>query len=238
METKEVDAAKVAVWGEVEAGTRYTRVMALAKYPRLRRDGSDLRGLPSEVARKPKSGTQAGRDVATYAAADVDAIVARRAAPEPVDPRWLEVESGARITEKSAMERYPHLGYRSIRALLKELRSEKARQPKQSDSVFSRAINVDTYLAADVDALAAERAKKRARPAPQEPVPVPVPVPVRAPEQEEEAGECPMCLEPLDLDAATATLVCGHIFRRACIDDWAEAHSTCPCCRAELKIAN
>ena len=54
-------------------------------------------------------------------------------------------------------------------------------------------------------------------------------------EEQEEADECPICLDALD---TTATLVCGHIFHRACIDDWATTQATCPCCRVPLEITN
>ena len=70
-----------------------------------------MKDLPFEIAKKPKSDNQAARDVKTYLAADVDAVIARLAAPEPepVDPRWREVETGARYTATTAMARYPHL---------------------------------------------------------------------------------------------------------------------------------
>ena len=92
------------------------------------------------------------------------------------------------------------------------------------------ACDVRTYLAADVDALAAERANKCARHAPQEPEPELEPEPE---EEEEEADECPFCLYAPD---ASATLVCGHAFHRACIDDWATTEATCPFCRVAIEF--
>ena len=47
----------------------------MKRYPQLNWDS--FKGLPSEVARQPKSGNQAARDVKTYLATDVDALVAR-----------------------------------------------------------------------------------------------------------------------------------------------------------------
>merc|ERR1712091_795091 len=89
----------------------------------------------------------------TYLAADVDALVARLAAPdtEPVDPRWLEVESGARCDARTAMKRYPQLNDARMFA---DLPFEIARRPKASGK-GGGARNVKTYAAADVDALVA-----------------------------------------------------------------------------------
>ena len=55
------------------------------------------------------------------------------------------------------------------------------------------------------------------------------------PEQEDDEAEaCLICQEPL---GASATLVCGHAFHRACIDDWATFETTCPICHGALEIA-
>ena len=222
METKEVDAAKVAVWGEVEAGTRYTATTAMERYPQLHTHSCD--GLPSEIARKPNIGNQRARDVKTYLAADVDALVARlNAPPEDVDPSWLEVEAGRRYDRRTAMKRYPQLTNHS----LADLPFEIARRPKNSKC--HHAIDIKTYAAADIEKLAASRAKKRARV--QEPEPPQEP----EPEPEEEPEECPVCLDPMT--GATATLVCGHLFCKDCIADWARSQTTCPTCRATLQIA-
>ena len=225
-------------WLDVEEGRRYTQTTAMERYPEL--NGSySFQDLPFEMARKPKTDHQRARDVKTYLAADIDAFVARLAAPpepEPVDPLWLDVEEGRRYTQTTAMKRYPQLtltafnrnkelafkiarrpmtgkgglpyvktylaadidafaarldplwldveaGRRYTRAMAMErypelawdlfkgktLPFEIATQPKPGEAF----LYVRTYLAADVDALAAERAKKRTRPAPQEPEPEP-----------------------------------------------------------------
>ncbi|KAH8076566.1 hypothetical protein JL721_577 [Aureococcus anophagefferens] len=213
-------------WREVEAGTRYTMKTAMKRYPQLNKHSFD--GLPSEVARQPKQSDHAcsrARDVKTYLAADVDALVACLAAPdpEPVDPRWLEVKAGARYDWKTAKKRYPQLNWRH----LEDLPFEIARRPKPGKGKY--ACDVKTFLAADVDKLAASRANKRARV--QEPEPPQEP----KPEPEEEPEECPVCLETMT--GAIATLRCGHLFCKDCITDWASSQTTCPTCRETLEIA-
>ncbi|KAH8073277.1 hypothetical protein JL721_3264 [Aureococcus anophagefferens] len=141
--------AKVALWREVLAGTRHTYKTAMELYPQLH--PKSFKDLPNKVARQPKSGPGRGggsRDVKTYLASDVDALVARLAAPEPVEPRWREVEAGTRYTAKTAMERYPQLNFDSFTGLPSEI----GRQPKIGKS---NPRDVQTYLAADVDALVA-----------------------------------------------------------------------------------
>jgi len=194
----------------------------MERFPQLNRQL--FKGLPSKVARSPKIGPGHGnhaRDVKTYLASDVDALVARRAAPETVDQRWREVESGARYDARTAKKRYPQLHNK----LLADLPFEIARRPKIGNQ---GACDVKTYAAADVDALAAARAKKRARV--QEPEPPQEPEP-----EQEEPEECPVCLDPMT--GATATLVCGHLFCKDCITDWASSQTTCPTCRETLEIA-
>ena len=149
-------AAKVALWREVEAGTRYTVKTAMERHPCLNQNS--FKGLPSEVARQPKIGPGASgraRDVKTYLASEVDALVARLAAPEPepVDPLWAEVEAGTRYTVKTAMERHTSLTENSCRGLPFEI----ARQPKRP-GYGGGARDVKTYAAADVDDLAARLA--------------------------------------------------------------------------------
>ena len=39
------------------------------------------------------------------------------------------------------------------------------------------------------------------------------------------------------MTGATATLVCGHLFCKDCITDWARTQTTCPTCRETLEIA-
>ena len=206
-------------WSEVEAGVRYVRKMAMKRYRQLTVDSFAV--LPFEIARQPKNGTGRAYDVRTYLVADVDALVARLAASdqEPVDPRWSEVEAGTRFTAKTAMVRYPQLTTYSFADLPFEI----ARRPKISK--HAGPCDLKTYAAADVDALAASRAKKRAR--------VQEPEPPQEPEEEPE--ECPVCLDPMT--GATATLVCGHLFCKDCIADWARSQTTCPTCRATLQIA-
>ena len=209
-------------WREVEAGTRHTYKTAMERYPQLHL--SSFEGLPSEVARRPKS-CKGPRDVKTFLAADVDALVARlNAPPEDVDPSWLEVEAGRRYDRKTALKRYPQL--RVHDKLFADLPFEIARRPKIGKHTY--ACDVKTYAAADVEKLAASRAKKRARV--QEPEPPQEPEP-----EQEEPDECPVCLDPMT--GATATLVCGHLFCKDCIADWARSQTTCPTCRATLQIA-
>jgi hypothetical protein len=209
-------------WREVEAGTRYTQTTAMARYPQLKQHNCN--DLPSEIARQPKQSDHAcshACDVKTYLAADVDALVARLAAPEAesVDKGWLEVESGARYDAKTALKRYPQLHWKHF----PDLPFEIARRPKIGKARY--ACDVKTFLAADVDKLAASRANKRAR--------VQEPEPPQEPEEEPE--ECPVCFDPMT--GATATLVCGHLFCKDCITDWASSQTTCPTCRETLEIA-
>ncbi|KAH8050098.1 hypothetical protein JL722_11634 [Aureococcus anophagefferens] len=192
--------------GEVESGARYDQKTAIQRYPHL--NWHSLDGLPSKIVVKPKSGRQPARDVKTYLAADVDALVVRLAAPEPVDPRWLEVESGARYDARTAMKHYPQL----TKDFCKGLPFEIARRPKTPTSPY--ACDVKTYAAADVDALAArEQARVQEPEPPQEPEP-----------DQEEPDECPICLDPLT--GATTTLVCGHLYHKDCIADWARSQTT------------
>ena len=157
------------LWLDVEAGRRYTQTTAIRRYPQLKT--SSFEDLGFVMARKRKIANRKPQDLKTYLAEDVDALAARLAAPEPetVDPLWLEVEAGRRYTQATAMQRYPQLNVRSFKDTT--LAFEIARKPKTSK--YASPCDVRTYLAADVDALAEERAKKRARPAPQEPEPEP-----------------------------------------------------------------
>ncbi|EGB02001.1 expressed protein, partial [Aureococcus anophagefferens] len=147
-------------WREVETGARYTQTTAIARYPRL--NTMSFKDLSSEIAVKPKTDNQGSRDVKTYLAADVDALVARLAAPEPepVDPRWREVEAGTRFTATTAMEKYANLNTKSFKGLPSRI----ARQPKISNHPGDHARDVKTYLAADVDALAARLAAPEPEP--------------------------------------------------------------------------
>ena len=136
------------LWLEVEDGTRYCANSAIERYPEL--NLNSFVDLPFVIARRPKTGKDRhAHDVKTYAAADVDALVARLAAPEVVDPRWLEVEAGARCTGTGAVERHPAV---LTKELVRPLPFELARRPK----AFKGPRDVKTYAVADVDALAAQ----------------------------------------------------------------------------------
>ncbi|KAL8130490.1 hypothetical protein V2J09_019645 [Rumex salicifolius] len=67
------------------------------------------------------------------------------------------------------------------------------------------------------------------------------------PEAEEKAGgakmsgeitECAVCLGAFN-EAETLRLIpsCGHVFHADCVDVWLRSHSTCPCCRANLRLS-
>ena len=142
-EQEEVDPR----WLEVEAGKRLTVKTAMQRYPQL--NTQSFAGLPFEKVRQPKIGKDGGRrELKTYSISDIEKLVARQAAPEPVDSRWREVESGARYTAATAMARYPQLRER----LMRGLPFEKVRRPKGSGNLGAR--DVRTYLAAHIDAIA------------------------------------------------------------------------------------
>ena len=131
------------LWVAVEAGRRYTRESAMEVYPELTHHNFDK--IEFEVARKPKTGDRGARDVKTYDPRDVEAFVARLAAPpepEPVDPLWLEVEDGTRYCANSAIERYPELNLNSF----VDLPFVIARRPKTGKD--RHAHDVKTYAAA------------------------------------------------------------------------------------------
>merc|ERR1711965_542428 len=150
-------------WLDVVAGRRYTQATAIERYPQITKHL--FADLAFEMAQKPKTGNRGACDVKTYLAADIDALAARLAVPEPVDPRWLDVEAGRRYTCGSAMRRYPELSRRAFwNAKDKTLPFEMARRPRRSKS--DNNLDLKTYLAADVDALVARLA------APPEPEPI------------------------------------------------------------------
>ncbi|KAH8097156.1 hypothetical protein JL720_35 [Aureococcus anophagefferens] len=194
-------------WREVETGTRYTQTTAMERYPQLYT--TSFKDLPFEIARRPKP---CKGPATTYLASDVDALAARLAAPdpEPVDPGWRKVESGARYDVRTAKKRYPQLYWQ----LFVDLPFEIARRPRIGKARY--AIDVKTYAAADIEALAAARATKRAR--------IQEPEPPQEPEEEPE--ECPVCFDPMT--GATATLVCGHLFCTACITEFGEQPDDVP----------
>ncbi|KAH8075457.1 hypothetical protein JL721_1463 [Aureococcus anophagefferens] len=96
-------------WLEVGAGARFTLETAMQRYPQLSK--RSFEDLPAEKVRRPTSGNAHACDVNTYSVSDIEKLVARQAAPEPVDSRWREVESGARYTAATAMAR-PRVGRR------------------------------------------------------------------------------------------------------------------------------
>ena len=82
---------------------------------------------------------------------DVDALLACLAESEPVDPLWLDVEAGRRYTQETAIRRYPQLKTSSFEDLgFVMARKRKVANRKPQD--------LKTYLAEDVDALAARLA--------------------------------------------------------------------------------
>ncbi|KAH8070304.1 hypothetical protein JL721_5067 [Aureococcus anophagefferens] len=237
--------AKVALWREVESGARYTKKTAVARYSQLIE--FSLRGLPFEIARQPTIGKSSARDVNTYLARDVDALVARLAEAEPVDPLWREVESGARFTRQTAEKRYPWLHHRDIETLTFEI----ARKPK-CDTQGPR--NVKTYSAADVEALAAALAKKpaaaakpskkRAAAAPpkkKRPAAAAPPKKKRAkqpkpPQEPKEEDECAICFA--DASRTHACAPCGHkcVCASCASTHLSASGSRCPICRAEVAM--
>jgi len=49
---------------------------------------------------------------------------------------------------------------------------------------------------------------------------------------------CSICLEPFkETVDLVRILSCGHVFHSACIDSWLTAHSRCPLCRQQVRIA-
>ena len=116
-----------------------------------------------EVARRPSNGVAPPCDVRTYALEDVEALAARLAKPAAVDPLWVAVESGTRLTAKTAVDKFPILTQTSINRA--PLPFQLARKPSTSPG---GAQEVKTYALEDVEALAKRSApppasKKRPR---------------------------------------------------------------------------
>ncbi|KAH8066561.1 hypothetical protein JL722_1008 [Aureococcus anophagefferens] len=78
-------------------------------------------------------------------------------AKEKVDPRWLEVEAGARFTRETAMQEYPQLSKRSF----EDLPAEKVRRPKIGKA---HACDVKTYSVSDIEKLVARQAAPDQKP--------------------------------------------------------------------------
>ncbi|XP_057871512.2 probable E3 ubiquitin-protein ligase RHY1A [Cryptomeria japonica] len=49
-------------------------------------------------------------------------------------------------------------------------------------------------------------------------------------------GECPVCLEPFQMDHVLIHLPCTHKFHSKCLIPWLNSHCHCPCCRTEISI--
>ncbi|XP_010230144.1 E3 ubiquitin-protein ligase MPSR1 [Brachypodium distachyon] len=60
-----------------------------------------------------------------------------------------------------------------------------------------------------------------------------VAVETRGEEDEDEEGECAICLAADD-QRKKAELPCGHRFHRGCVGKWLRVHGTCPTCRHQL----
>lgn len=46
---------------------------------------------------------------------------------------------------------------------------------------------------------------------------------------------CPICLSQFGYkEDGVVRLKCAHVFHRACLEPWFEAHHTCPLCRADI----
>ena len=54
-----------------------------------------------------------------------------------------------------------------------------------------------------------------------------------------DASQCPICLENLEVNARIFRLPCDHVFHRECIIPWIEGHhERCPVCRAQILTTN
>ncbi|KAJ5155908.1 hypothetical protein N7492_008711 [Penicillium capsulatum] len=53
---------------------------------------------------------------------------------------------------------------------------------------------------------------------------------------DQEAMDCPICLEPIDLGAMVIQLVCGHWYHPPCVTDWLRTSHSCPSCRREVEL--
>lgn len=49
-------------------------------------------------------------------------------------------------------------------------------------------------------------------------------------------GECPVCLEPFEMDNVLIHLPCTHQFHSHCLIPWLNSHCHCPCCRTQISI--
>ncbi|KAJ5734958.1 uncharacterized protein N7483_000083 [Penicillium malachiteum] len=49
------------------------------------------------------------------------------------------------------------------------------------------------------------------------------------------AMECPICLNPLELNEIVAVLHCEHMFHTGCIAQWLRRSNSCPLCRGTIR---
>lgn len=49
-------------------------------------------------------------------------------------------------------------------------------------------------------------------------------------------NSCVICLDPIKNDSMCRILSCYHIFHENCIENWLEAHPSCPVCLKEFKV--
>jgi hypothetical protein len=51
-----------------------------------------------------------------------------------------------------------------------------------------------------------------------------------------EPVECTLCMEDLSTGCELRALYCGHVFHRACIDDWLRRRRLCPMCQQDVTV--
>lgn len=93
-----------------------TAKTAIERFPELTDQIICKAKLPFKVAQNQALRGNGSLNVKTYAASDIEALVARRRRPTRAvaDPLWAAVESGARLTMKTAVLRYPTLTNHSM----------------------------------------------------------------------------------------------------------------------------
>ena len=101
------------LWLSVESGARCTTTMAINRFPKLTEYLIGKAQVPFQWARKPAMDGQRPMHVKTFATEDIEALVTQPA-QITVDPLWAAVDSGARLTAKTAIERFPKLTKASI----------------------------------------------------------------------------------------------------------------------------
>ena len=53
---------------------------------------------------------------------------------------------------------------------------------------------------------------------------------------ENEEGDCSICLETYKAEDLTTKLTCNHLFHSTCIAQWIRSNKTCPYCRASVEL--